>query len=219
MAYVIDNWHCSNGVRLRVERPLPGTPDLARYWWPLHRASRSASAARLPWAIYLDEWQMVGSARRGRAGLLWIYVHEISRGELFVDTDGQTYRLRPLSSRPWQGRFTRCHVRTALLDARVHEAVPPPLAPGVPGHRQAENLGPRLPNDPRWADLADGAGSTPRVAVPHNDPAPHRWSRSTDRLVPRHEPRECEHAELQRPTSLDQVWRAVDPTRRPPSLN
>lgn len=115
-----NTWLCSNGVHLRVTALRIDQPRLASSWWPLHRVSRSAIHAGLPWPIHLDEFCIVGFHDRPRSPGIWVYVHTRTGAEIFVDGDGQTYRQTPLRDEPISGRFRPCDVRAAAERAGLH---------------------------------------------------------------------------------------------------
>lgn len=121
-------WLTADGVTLEIEAPHPDHADLLAWWWPLHRAARWAWYVQAAWPIHLEEFQLVGRVPRSGRPDVWVYVHQVSGRELFVDGDGSTYHLRPLRSEPSRGRFFACHVRTAVVRAGLHEA--PPAEPG-----------------------------------------------------------------------------------------
>lgn len=115
-----NTWLCSNGIHLRVTASRIDQPRLASSWWPLHRVSRSAIHAGLPWPIHLDEFCIVGFHDRPRSPGIWVYVHTRTGAEIFVDGDGQTYRQTPARREPIAGRFRPCDVRAAAERAGLH---------------------------------------------------------------------------------------------------
>lgn len=128
-------WLSAVGVQLPICAPVPGTPDLIDFWWPLHRAARSAWAARAPWAIHLDEFRLVGQFWRTKGSAIWIYFHDRSRAEIYVDPGGQTYRLKPFTTDPTKGRFSPCDIRTAVWQAHLPlvSLDPPPFPDDLDG--------------------------------------------------------------------------------------
>lgn len=129
-----NTWLCSNGVHLDVTAAKIEQQPSAHWWWPLHRVSRSAMHAGLPWPIHLDEFRAVGYHDRSRSLGIWVYVHARTGAEIFVDGQGQTYRQTPLRDEPIRGRFTKCDGRAAAERARLHlpEARAQTRASGIP---------------------------------------------------------------------------------------
>lgn len=107
-------WLTADGVTLEILALPAHQPDLLAWWWPLHRAARWACCLQVAWPLHLEEFQVAGVVPRSGRPDLWVYVHRGTGRELFVDDRGTTYRLRPLRSRPSSGRFSACHVRTAV---------------------------------------------------------------------------------------------------------
>src|SRR3546814_1303779 len=67
-------------------------PHLLEWWRPLLLASRAARVERFPWPLHIDEVQLVGRVDRGSRGAIWVYRHSESRGEIYIDATGQTYK-------------------------------------------------------------------------------------------------------------------------------
>lgn len=103
----------------RFWRPEPGEPVLLSWWAPLVRAARRAVAEQFPWLIMVDEWQLVGRYKRKGRSDVWIYRHDRSGGELYLDDSGQAHRFIHYSSGPSPGRFTEIGIGAALWRSRL----------------------------------------------------------------------------------------------------
>lgn len=148
-----NTWHCSNGVHLPVTALRIDQSLLAHCWWPLHRVNRSAIHAGLRWAVHLDEFCLVGLHGRSRGPAIWVYVHNRTGAEIYVDGDGQTYKHTRLRSEPIKGRFRACDVKAAVQGAGLHL-----------GQARAQTEAAPLPPDRGFDD--GPAISAPRVLRP-----------------------------------------------------
>lgn len=110
----MDLWH-----------PPTDQPHLLEWWRPLLLASRAARLARCPWPIHPDELTLRGRVDRGARPSIWIYKHAESRGELYLDSTGQTYKFTKTPNGPSLGRFTPCDVRAAVWGAGLPSFVEP----------------------------------------------------------------------------------------------
>lgn len=176
-----NTWLCANGVHLDVTAARSEQPELAHIWWPLQIVARAAMDARLLWPIHLDDFRQVGQhLRSSQRPSIWVYVHVRTGAELFVDDDGQTYRLTPLRSEPVRGRFTTCNLHTAALRCRLHETIArPPTDPALRGPERLAHRPRRLVPGPRrearqraraaqgWPESLPPAGSA--LAPPLDD--------------------------------------------------
>ena len=99
-------WRACAGVMLEMWRPPPDEPELVTWWHALVRFARRARQEQVPWFAHVDEFHLVGNipSTRGRP-LLWVYVHDRSRGELFLDDDGVAFLVT------WACIFVRTPVR------------------------------------------------------------------------------------------------------------
>lgn len=119
-------WRTCAGVMLEMWRPAPDEPELAIWWQALVRFARRARQEQVPWPAHVDEFQLVGniSSTRGRP-LLWVYVHDRSRGELFLDDDGEAFLAHPDPRTKVGARFTACDERRATYAAGLPAVVAP----------------------------------------------------------------------------------------------
>src|SRR3546814_7513752 len=98
-------------------------PHLLEWWRPLLLASRAARVERFPWPLHIDEVQLVGRVDRGSRGAIWVYRHSESRGEIYIDATGQTYKYTRTPNAKSHGRFNACPVRDALWRAALPTVV------------------------------------------------------------------------------------------------
>ena len=108
---------------MRWWTPDEGQPELFDWWRPLLKAARRAWAEEVPWPIHLDDFVMLGRADRQSRADVWAYAHRLSRGELLVDDQGQTYRY--ISYQSGGGRFAELDIRSAVWRARLPDHVTP----------------------------------------------------------------------------------------------
>ncbi|HEY9555953.1 MAG TPA: hypothetical protein VIR58_04420 [Acidimicrobiales bacterium] len=145
-------------------------PHLLEWWRPLLLASRAARVERFPWPLHIDEVQLVGRVDRGSRGAIWVYRHSESRGEIYIDATGQTYKYTRTPNAKSHGRFNACPVRDALWRAALPTVVEPIWY---------DDPSPALANR-GWADEAydahdeaDGDGAAPGTE-PRRTSAPRR---------------------------------------------
>ena len=108
---------------MRWWTPGDGQPELFDWWRPLLLAARRAWVDEVPWPIHIDDFALLGRAERRSKPDVWAYAHHRSRGELYVDNDGQTYKFIPYQS--GGGRFAEIDIRTAVWRARLPDYVTP----------------------------------------------------------------------------------------------
>jgi hypothetical protein len=111
---------------MRWWEPTPGEPQLFDWWRPLLEASKRARLEEVPWPIHVDEFTLGGYVERGqRRPVIWVYVHRANRGEILVDSGGQTYEFIHYRSGAQLGRFKEIGVRDAIWRARLPDVVKP----------------------------------------------------------------------------------------------
>lgn len=116
-------WRTNGGFVLAMRRPAPDEPELAGWWHPLVRFARRAREQGVPWPVYVDEFRFVGRIVRKNRPELWVYFHVRSKAELFVDSDGQAYRLCPDKRTKVGARFLACDERRAIFAAGMPSVV------------------------------------------------------------------------------------------------
>lgn len=110
----MDLWH-----------PPTDQPHLLEWWRPLLLASRAARLDRCYWPIHIDEVMLMGRIDRPSRPAIWVYKHAESRGELYLDSTGRTYKFTKTPKAKSFGRFTPCDIRTAIWRADLPAFVEP----------------------------------------------------------------------------------------------
>lgn len=119
-------WRTNAGVMVEMQRPAPDEPELASWWHALVCFARRARHEQVPWPAHVDEFHLVGHIQSTqRRPLLWVYVHDRSRGELFLDYDGVAYLARPDPRTKVGARFLACDERQATYAAGLNTVVEP----------------------------------------------------------------------------------------------
>lgn len=106
-------------------RPPHDSPQLFDWWRPLMLASQRARAERIGWPIYLDQFQLIGRVNRQGRPNVWIYQHHQSRGDIYVDGNGDTYRFIETPRARGIGMFKQCEIRRAVYGAGLANVVDP----------------------------------------------------------------------------------------------
>ena len=107
----------------RLWVPDPAEPELAAWWQPLLRFARRARADRIPWAIHIDEFHLVGCVQRTPRPPVWLYRHLRGGGELAIAPNGLPYRFIP--DVRGGGRFVESELRRAVWAAGLPHVVEP----------------------------------------------------------------------------------------------
>ncbi len=185
-------WLTAVGVTLRICTLSARSSVLAFPWWPLHRVARAAEASGIGSIIHLEEFSVVGQIPRSRLASLWIYLHQQTGRELFVDSTGTSHRLRPFRADPTRGRFLTCPIEQAVdgagleCGATARHPTPVPATGGVAGVAAVDGHAP----DPQPFRHGTGLRSWPIGGSPLSgryprwpvtDP-PHRSERHLDDL-------------------------------------
>jgi hypothetical protein len=111
---------------MRWWEPIPEEPELFDWWRPLLQASQRARWEEVQWPIHVEEFNLAGRVERGRRqAVIWVYTHRVNRGEILVDSGGQTYEFIRYRSGPQLGRFKDVDVRSAIWRARLPDVVKP----------------------------------------------------------------------------------------------
>lgn len=104
-------------VRHRLWTPPPSQSPLVEWWRPLVGYARRCRLDEFPWAIYIEDFDFLGSVARDRLPTVSIYRHHAGGGELCLGPDGQAFRFAWASGGRSAGRFIECELRTALWRA------------------------------------------------------------------------------------------------------
>src|SRR3546814_17915369 len=99
--------------------------DMGAGWRPRLLGSRAARVERFPWPRRIEEVQLVGRVDRGSRGAIWVYRHRESRGEIYIDATGQTYKYTRTPKAKLHGRVNGCPVPDALRRAAQPTVVEP----------------------------------------------------------------------------------------------
>lgn len=104
-------------VRHRLWTPPPAQSPLVEWWRPLVAYARRCRADEVPWIIFIEDFDFLGSVARERLPTVSLYRHHAGGGELCLGPDGQGFRFAWASGGKSAGRFVECEVRTALWRA------------------------------------------------------------------------------------------------------
>jgi hypothetical protein len=98
---------------------------LLEWWTPLVLASAAARRARVPWLIHVDEFELQGRIDRAGRPDVWVYRHQRSGQELYLDATGQAYKFTRTPNGRSYGRFSASDLRSAIHRAGLPLHVEP----------------------------------------------------------------------------------------------
>jgi hypothetical protein len=150
---------------------------LLEWWLPLLLASAAARRERVPWPIHADQFRLRGRIDRGSRPAVWVYHHQDSSQELYLDGDGQPYKFVRTPNGKSPGRFTKVDIRQAVFAAGLprhvepvwyDEPIPPRyVEPTLPLDEDDDWSGDAPPTDP-----AGWVSDRTRHASAHHGSAP-----------------------------------------------
>lgn len=127
--------------RHRLWTPPPAQAPLVEWWRPAVAYARRCRLDEVPWAVFVEDLDYLGTVLRGRLPSIWLYRHHRGAGELCVGSAGEGYRFRWAQGGRSPGRFQEVDVRTALWAARLPDVLDTAIEPL---RRRRE--------EPSWAD-------------------------------------------------------------------
>jgi len=107
----------ASAVRHRLWMPEAGQPALMEWWRPLIGYARLLRADEFPWALYVEDFDFLGSVARDRLPTVSLYRHQAGGGELCLGPDGLPFRFVWSSGGRSTGRFVECKLRSAVWGA------------------------------------------------------------------------------------------------------
>jgi hypothetical protein len=106
---------------MEMRRPRPDEPELFAWWGALVRFAQLVHEEQIPWPLMIGKFSLVGHVIRAKGRDVWVYAHTRSKREVFVDADGQAYRLHP--DRRTKARFMACSPRAVMYSAALPAVV------------------------------------------------------------------------------------------------
>lgn len=147
----------ASAVQHRLWMPDPGQSPLVEWWRPLVTYARRLRADEFPWALYVEDFDFLGSVARDRLPTVSLYRHQAGGDELCIGADGLPLRFAWSSGGRSPGRFIECDLRGALWRAGLPDLLDTPWS------------GPSRPNEydePFESEPALDAGPEPVVGAP-----------------------------------------------------
>jgi hypothetical protein len=116
-------WRTGDGQVMEMRRPRPDESELFAWWGALVRFAQVVHEEQIPWPVMIGEFSFVGHVVQALGRDVWVYLHTRSKREVFVDADGQAYRLHPDRRTKAGARFVACSPRAAMYSAALPAVV------------------------------------------------------------------------------------------------
>jgi hypothetical protein len=112
-------------VHHRLWMPDASQPPLVEWWRPLIEYARRLRADDFPWALFVEDFDFIGSVARDRLPTVSLYQHQAGGGELCVGPDGLPFRFVWASRGASIGRFAECELRRAIWSTGLPDLLTP----------------------------------------------------------------------------------------------